>query len=335
MRSKLISNFGVSMVGFYQSIASVALIIVGVYEISEQKLTMGGLIACSMLMSRALSPMGQLALFLSRWAQTRISLRSVTRLLERQVERPQGKTFVIRDRIDGGIEFQSVLFAYPGAPVPALRNVSLKIAPGERVAIIGRSGSGKSTIAKLIAGLYEPMEGAVLVGGVDTRQLDPQQLRRSIGAVPQDPFLFNGTVRVNIAYGAEHVDDATMMRAAQEAGVDEFIKTHPMGYDLPVGERGALLSGGQRQAIVLARALVGDTSMLLLDEPSSSLDAGAELALRKRLVALRPGETLVLITHRLQLLDVVDRVIVMHGGQVVLDGPREAVMQKLTQKEAA
>jgi ATP-binding cassette subfamily C protein LapB len=219
--------------------------------------------------------------------------------------------------------------------VPALRNVSLKIAQGERVAIIGRSGSGKSTIAKLITGLYEPMEGAVLVGGVDTRQLDPQQLRRAIGAVPQDPFLFNGTVRVNIAYGAEAVDDAAMMRAAQEAGVDEFIKTHPMGYDLPVGERGALLSGGQRQAIVLARALVGDTSMLLLDEPSSSLDAGAEMTLRKRLVALRPGETLVLITHRLQLLDVVDRVIVMHGGQVVLDGPRDAVMQKLTQKEAA
>ncbi|MBG9390040.1 VCBS domain-containing protein [Caenimonas aquaedulcis] len=336
MRSKLISSFGSSMIGFYQSIAGVALVIVGVYQVSEQKLTLGGLIACSILMSRALAPMSQVAMFLARWAQTKIALRSVTRLLERAVERPEGKTFVLRDRIEGSVEFRAVTFSYPGAPVPALRNVSFSIAAGERVAIIGRSGSGKSTIAKLTTALYDAAEGSVLVGGVDTRQLDPHQLRRAIGAVAQDPFLFNGSVRVNIAYGSDAVDDHRVMDAAKEAGVDEFVRAHPMGYDLPVGERGALVSGGQRQAIVLARALVGDPSVLLLDEPSSSLDLAGEQALRARLQTLRTGETLILITHRLQLLDIVDRVIVMHDGKVAMDGPRAAVMERLARpaKEA-
>lgn len=181
---------------------------------------------------------------------------TVAQIFQRPVERPVGKSFMVRDAIDGSVELREVSFSHAGNPMPALSNVSLSIQAGERVAIIGRSGSGKSTLAKLVAGLFEPASGAVLVGGADTRQLDPQQLRRAIGCVPQDPFLFNGTLRENIAYGCAVPDDAALLTAAQQAGVDEFAKVHPQGYDMPVGERGSRLSGGQRQAVVLARALV-------------------------------------------------------------------------------
>lgn len=329
MRSKLLSSAGLSVVNFMQSMAGVAVLIAGVYAIGAGQLTMGGLIAASMLVSRALAPIGQLASLLSRWKQTRQSMDTVARIFERPVERPADKTFLVRERLDGAIEFQGVGFQYPGAPGPALVDVSLRIQPGERVAVIGRSGSGKSTLMKLISGLYEPSQGSVLVGGVDTRQLDPHQLRRAMGCVPQDPFLFNGSVRDNIAYGDDAVGDARLVQAATEAGVDEFVRTHPKGYDLPVGERGALLSGGQRQAVALARALVGQRAMLLMDEPSSSLDHVAEQFLRRRLLQRRPGETLLLITHRLPMLELVDRVIVLHEGRVQLDGPRQAVLQKL------
>lgn len=335
MKSKLISTTGLSVVNFLQSISSVVLMIVGVYLISEQQLSMGGLIACSILTSRALAPCSQLASLLSRWKQTRISMDTVAQIFQRPVERPAGKSFLVRDAIDGSVELREVSFAHAGSVMPALTNVSLRIQAGERVAVIGRSGSGKSTLAKLIAGLYEPASGAVLVGGADTRQLDPQQLRRSIGCVPQDPFLFNGTVRENIAYGCEATDDAALLEASRQAGVDEFVKVHPQGYDMAVGERGCRLSGGQRQAVVLARALVSPHSLLLLDEPSSSLDHVAEQFLRERLKQRIPGETLMLITHRLGMLDLVDRVIVMHGGQVALDGPRDAVMQQLQGGQAA
>ncbi|WP_332738602.1 type I secretion system permease/ATPase [Hydrogenophaga sp.] len=329
MKSKLISTTGLSVVNFLQSISSVVLMIAGVYLISMQQLSMGGLIACSILTSRALAPCSQLASLLSRWKQTRISMDTVAQIFQRPVERPAGKSFLVRDTIDGSVELHDVNFAHAGSALPALTHLSLRIQAGERVAIIGRSGSGKSTLAKLVAGLYEPSSGAVLVGGADTRQLDPQQLRRAIGCVPQDPFLFNGTVRENIAYGGEASDDAALLEAARQAGVDEFVKVHPQGYDMPVGERGCRLSGGQRQAVVLARALIRPRQLLLLDEPSSSLDHVAEQFLRERLKTRIPGETLMLITHRLGMLDLVDRVIVMHGGQVVIDGPRDAVLQQL------
>lgn len=331
MHSKLISTIAVSVVGFLQSIAAVALTVWGVYSISEATMTMGALIACSILASRALAPVGQLASLLSRWQQTRQSMATLDGIFKRPVERPAGKSFVVRDTLEASIELQDVSFTYNGSSVPALQKVNLSIRPGERVAVIGRSGSGKSTLAKLISGLYDPAEGAVRVGGIDVRQLDPQQLRRSIAAVPQDPFLFNGTLRENIAHGDDAVGDERVLEAAAAAGVDEFVRAHPMGYDMPVGERGSLLSGGQRQAVVLARALVGDRRVLLLDEPSSSLDFAAEHQLRTRL-SLRPaGETLILVTHRMQMLDLVDRVIVLHAGQVLMDGPRDAVLQKLSQ----
>ncbi|GAA4348752.1 type I secretion system permease/ATPase [Variovorax defluvii] len=333
MHSKLLSTVGTSLVSFLQSLSGVAVIVVGVYGVAAQQLTMGGLIACSILASRAVAPIGQLAGMLSRWKQTRQSMTTLDQIFRRPVERPAGKSFVVRDALSAAIELRGASFSYAGAPAPVLRNVSFTIQPGERVAVIGRSGSGKSTLAKLIAGLYEVSEGAVLVGGVDTRQLDPQQLRRSIAVVAQDPYLFNGTVRDNIAHGTEAADEARVLEAARAAGVDDFVRTHPLGYDMPVGERGALLSGGQRQAVVLARALIGGGRILLFDEPSNSLDFAGEGSLRARLAERRDGETLILVTHRTSMLDLVDRVIAMDAGRVLADGPPEAVLKNISPRE--
>jgi ABC-type bacteriocin/lantibiotic exporter with double-glycine peptidase domain len=203
-----------------------------------------------------------------------------------------------------------------------LNGVSLKIAPGERVAVVGRVGSGKTTLAKLLLGLYSPTDGAILVGGSDVRQLDPADLRRNIGAVMQDIWLMTGTVRQNIALGAHHPSDERVVEVAQIAGVHDFISVHPDGYNLKLGERGEGLSGGQRQAITIARALVGQPPILLLDEPTSAMDINAERQLIERLKNAIGRSTLVVITHKATLLELVDRVIVMEQGKVIADGQR-------------
>jgi ATP-binding cassette subfamily C protein LapB len=229
----------------------------------------------------------------------------------------------------GAIEFKNVGLTYPGQKLPALTDVSFRVQPGERVGLIGRIGSGKTTIEKLVLGLYEPDKGAVLIDGTDLRQLDPADLRRNIGCVPQDVFLLQGSVRENITLGATFADDAAVLRAAEIAGVDDFVNRHPMGYDMPVGERGELLSGGQRQAIAVARALLLDPPIIVLDEPTSAMDNGAENRFKARLADELADRTLLLVTHRASLLGLVDRLIVMDGGRVVADGPRDAVLKAL------
>ena len=202
---------------------------------------------------------------------------------------------------------------------------------GERVAIIGRIGSGKSTIEKLILGLYEPDTGAILVDGTDSRQLNPADLRRHIGYVPQDITLFYGTVKENIMLGMPYADDSAVLRAADIAGVTEFANRHPMGFDLPVGERGEGLSGGQRQSIVVARALLRDPPVIVMDEPSNAMDNTTEAQFKSKFGQWLEGKTLVLVTHRASLLTMVDRVIVMDGGRILADGPKEQVLEALKQ----
>ncbi|MDR1310492.1 MAG: ATP-binding cassette domain-containing protein, partial [Burkholderiaceae bacterium] len=221
-------------------------------------------------------------------------------------------------------------FSYPEAQVPALVNVSFRIQRGERVGIIGRIGSGKSTLEKLVLGLYEPSEGSVWVDGVDLQQIDPADLRRNIGYVPQDVMLFFGSVKENIVMGAPYVDDSMILRAADIAGVSEFVNRHPQGFDMQVGERGQALSGGQRQSVANARALLLNAPVLILDEPSNSLDNRSEENLKSRLAPHLEGRTLLLVTHRASLLTLVNRLIVMDGGQVIADGPKEQVMQALS-----
>ncbi|HSE76915.1 MAG TPA: type I secretion system permease/ATPase [Alphaproteobacteria bacterium] len=331
MQSRALSTIGVNFALFAQNMVYVLVVIVGVYAIAAGELTVGGLIAASILAGRAMAPMTQIAGLLVRLHQSMASFASLKRLLSLPLEREAGRNFLIRRSFRGQIEFKDVSFQYPGQKLQALEKASFFIDSGERVGIIGRIGSGKSTIGRLVLGLYQPSAGSVLLDGADIRQIDPAELRRSIGCVPQDVFLFSGTVRENICIGVPNVDDAAVLRAATIAGVDDFLKRHPQGYDLPVGEQGRLISGGQRQAIGVARALLLDPKILVLDEPTSAMDNATESRLRERLSQIATDKTLILVTHRSSMLQLVDRLIVLDGGRVVADGPKQRVLDSLAQ----
>jgi ATP-binding cassette subfamily C protein LapB len=287
------------------------------------------LIACALLTGRALAPLSQVASLMTRYHQARTALASIDRIMQLPLERPRDHEFVSRPRLKGGIEFADVSFSYPGQQVAALNRVSFRIAPGERVALIGRVGSGKTTIERLVLGLYEPASGSVLLDGVESRQWDPAELRRDIGYVPQDIVLLYGSVRDNIVLGAPHAEDAAVLQAADQAGVTEFVDRTPGGFAMQVGERGEALSGGQRQAIALARAYLLQPPLLLLDEPSNAMDNRSEELFKARLAEQLDGRTLLLITHRASLLSLVDRIIVIEAGRVAADGPREKVLAAL------
>ncbi|CAM5351717.1 type I secretion system permease/ATPase [Thauera mechernichensis] len=314
-----------------QQMVSLLTVIIGVYLISEGELTMGGLIACYLLSSRAMAPIGQVAGLLVQYHSAATAFESLEELMQRPVERPQDKRFLSRPLLRGDIEFRNVSFAYGEGEMPALREVSFTIRTGERVGILGRVGSGKTTLEKLILGLYQPTGGAVLVDGIDLRQLDPAELRRNIGYVPQDVTLFYGSLRDNIVIGMPEAGDDKVLRAARIAGIADFVDAHPHGYGMLVGERGESLSGGQRQGVAIARALVADPPILLLDEPSASMDHASEEALKQQLRAHGAGKTLIVITHRTSLLDLVDRIIVIDAGRIVADGPKAQVVDALRQ----
>ncbi|MBP5857587.1 type I secretion system permease/ATPase [Marivibrio halodurans] len=323
------SSLAMTFSGSMMQMVTVAVVVVGVYEIQEGNMTTGALVACTILSGRALAPLSQIAGIATRFHQSRQALHALDGMMKTPVERPEGRSFVTRPSFNGNIEFKNVSFTYPEAKTQALNDVTFKIEAGEKIGVIGRIGSGKSTLERLILGLYDPDEGSVLVDGTDTRQVDPADLRRAIGVVPQDVYLFWGTVRENIALGAPYADDQTILRAARIAGVDEFISRHPLGLDMPVGERGASLSGGQRQAISVARALLLDPPMLVLDEPTSAMDNTTEARFKARLGTILANKTLILVTHRGSLLSLVDRLIVMDGGRIVADGPKDIVMEAL------
>jgi ATP-binding cassette subfamily C protein LapB len=329
MRARVLSQGGVNFASLVAQGASVAVVVYGVYLIHEGNLTVGGLIAVVILTGRALAPLVQVAQLLTRFNRSMVALRSLNQIMKAPIERPVGTKFLHRPELKGAIAFKDVRFAYPGQDLEALRGLSFDVEVGERVGIIGRVGSGKSTVAKLILGLFEPTAGAVLVDGTDIRQIDPVDLRRNIGYVPQDVYLFRGSVRDNIAIAAPEADDASVLRVARLAGVDDFVSQHPLGYDMAIGERGEGLSGGQRQAVAIARALLQDPNMIILDESTSSMDTRGESAFRKRLTEVLTGRTLVLITHRASLLSMVDRLIVLDQGRVVADGPRQQVIDAL------
>jgi ATP-binding cassette subfamily C protein LapB len=329
LRSRLLSAWTVNFSVFAQQMAYVGVLLFGVYLIADDKLTMGGLIACSILTGRALAPLSQVAGLFTRYHQSRSALRSIDRLMTSEVERPLDQDFVDRPRLQGGIEFRNVSFAYGGQQAGVLKDVSFRIQPGEHVGIIGRMGSGKTTVEKLVLGLYTPDSGAVLIDGIDQRQIDPLALRRDIGHVPQDIVLFYGSVRDNIVLGAPHADDEAILRAAEIGGVADFANRSPQGFDLQVGERGERLSGGQRQAIAIARAELLAPPLMLLDEPSSAMDNRSEEQFKARLAAQLNGRTLILVSHRASLLTLVKRLIVIDQGRVVADGPKDQVLAAL------
>jgi len=328
-RLRLLSNGTLMGAQFVQQLVNVCLVVLGVYLIVDQQLSMGGLIATTFLAGRALAPLGQAAGLMMQFHNAQTSLKSLNEIMGRSVERPDNSGFVSRPALAGDIVFKDVSFKYPGQENAALRGVSLHIRAGEKVAILGRVGSGKSTLNKLILGLYQPEAGAVLVDGVDLRQLDPAELRRSIGYVAQDVTLFYGSLRDNLRMGMPLADDAALVRATHIAAMSDFVNTHPRGFDMLVGERGDTLSGGQRQCVGVARAVLGDRSILLLDEPTGAMDHSTEETVRKRLAEHMKDKTVIIVTHRNALLDLVDRLIVIDAGRIVADGPKERVVAAL------
>lgn len=328
---RLLSSSASSGSAFVQQTVNLAIVILGVWLIGERSLTMGGLIACTMLASRALAPIAQVAGLLVQYHTASTALTSLDELMKREVERPDDSSFIARGNIQGGIEFRDVSFVYPGQTAPALRNVSLQIRPGEKIGILGRIGSGKTTLEKLILGLYRPTGGAVLIDGIDQRQLDPAELRRHIGYVQQDVMLFYGSLRENITLAKPLADDVEVFKAAELGGIMELVNSHPQGLDMLVGERGESLSGGQRQGVAIARAVLHDPSILLLDEPTSAMDHTSEEAIKQRLAEFARGKTLLVVSHRTALLDLVDRLIVIDAGCIVADGPKEQVVTALRQ----
>jgi ATP-binding cassette subfamily C protein LapB len=330
-RSRLLSSLSTSFAQVAIQFSTVSVVVYGVYRISEGSLTMGALVAATILTGRALAPLGQVASMLTRLQQSRVALKALDKLMKTPVERPAERNFLHRPRVSGAIQFDRVSFAYPGRKSNALENVSFTISQGEKVGVIGKIGSGKSTLTRQIVGLYEPDEGAVLLDGTDLRQFDPADIRRNVGFVSQDNYLFYGTIRENVCVSAPFIDDASMRRAAWAAGVGDFVQRTADGYDLPVGERGTHLSGGQRQAVCIARALLLDPPVLVFDEPTSHMDNGSERRFRERLGETMGDKTVVIATHRSSLLQLVSRIIVVDAGRVVADGDKETVLEALKQ----
>lgn len=333
LRQRLVSTISINMAGSMQSFAYAGVVVYGVFAIADRTLTMGGLIACSILAGRAVAPLGQIAQLLTRLTATRTAYRQIDRMMQQPSEGPEGEGLHLGE-IQGSIEFRNVDFRYPGASELALSDVSFTIRPGEKLALIGPIGSGKSTIARLLIGLYPPTSGLILIDGTDIRQLSPKSLRRRVGALFQDNVLLTGTIRENILLGRDDVEDAELLRASQVSGAHEFISRIPNGYDLRLADRGEGLSGGQKQSIAMARALVGKPPIIVLDEPTSSVDSDTEARLMDNLKREFDGRTLVVITHRPSLLQLVDRVIVLARGKVAMDGPPDEITRRFTRPPA-
>lgn len=334
LRQRLISSIAITVAGSASTISYAGVVIVGVNLIAARELTSGGLIACSLLAGRAIAPLATISQLLGRLSATRTAYRQINAMMEQPSEGPAGEPLQIA-ALKGKIEFRNVSFRYPGASEPALQSVSFSIEPGERVALLGRVGSGKSTVTRLILGLYPPADGLVMIDGTDLRQLDPAALRAQMGVAMQDSVLMTGSVRENIMLGRPGIDDTEMLRASTLSGTHQFMGQIANGYDLKLADRGEGLSGGQRQSIAIARALAGKPPMLIFDEPSASMDAQTEQALIERLQSEVQGRTMVLVTHRPPLLQLVQRIIVMERGQIAMDGPRDKVMQQLTRPKVA
>ncbi len=313
-----------------QQLTTLLMVLVGVYLVLDGKLSTGALIASTMLAGRVLGPISGIASVITRATQTFTSLKAIDRVMNLERERPLERAYVARKIEQGRITFENVTFKYPNAPDNALEKVSFSIAPGERVGIIGRVGSGKTTVGRLLVGFYEPQEGRILIDGVDSRQYDPADLRTGTGFVLQDTELFFGKLRDNIALGKPAATDAEILQAARLSGVESFIAGHPLGYDMPIAEGGRSLSGGQKQAIGLARTLIRQPKILFLDEPTAHFDVRSETEFLERLKNIAGGEMTILVsTHRMSLLSLVTRLLVFDRGRLIADGPRDEVVAKL------
>ncbi|BCS88002.1 ABC transporter [Pseudodesulfovibrio sediminis] len=327
--AKVMANISISFSVFITQMVSVAVVITGVFLISEGELTVGGLIAANILSGRAMAPLSAVAGLLSRYQQSRMALNALDMLMSMPSERPDDKEAFHYGAIEPSLTMTDVSFSYPGTDKAVLNEVNLKLKPGEKVGIVGRTGAGKTTLGKLCVGLYQPVQGSVQVGDIDLRQMDVADLRRKVGYISQDSLLFYGTLKDNIAFGLPEADDQSINFAAEISGVNDFVRDNPAGFGMMVGERGTSLSGGQRQAVTIARAILPDPEILIMDEPSSNMDNQSEFRLKERLRKYIEDKTLIVITHRHSMLDLVDRLVIMDRGKIVVDGPKQAVLDGL------
>jgi ATP-binding cassette, subfamily C, bacterial LapB len=330
-RMRKLSAIAVNLASISQQTISIGLLIGGFYRFQEGEMTMGAIIAIIMISGRSLQPVGQLAFLVTRGKQAFATLTSLQRMMDAQDERHTAMRSIVPEIRAGHIEFRDVSFRYPNASRDALSGVNLKINPGERIGIIGRVASGKSTLGRVLSGLYAPTAGEMLVDGLDSRQYHPHQLREAFRFVSQDADVFSGTIRDNLMLGAAQADDNQLIGAVVRSGADIFLSRDAAGFDLPVGERGSQLSGGQRSLLVLARALVSPSKLLFLDEPTGSMDTQTELYFIEHLkTGLAADQALVVATHRHNMLSILDRLIVIDGGKIIADGPRDEILKHLT-----
>lgn len=325
--STSISNVNAFLVQF----STVVIVVVGVYIIAQNNLTLGGLIAAVILSSRAIVPMGQFASLISNYEQAKASYKMLDNIMNLPEEREKNKAAIHKENIDGEIKFNNVSFAY-NENKKALENISFEIKKGEKVAIIGKMGSGKSSILKLLMKLYDSNDGEIIVDGIELKQIESADIRKNFAYVSQDSVLFNGTLKENILYKSPYQSDENLLKATKIAQLLDFVNSHPLGFDLTVGERGDTLSGGQKKAISLARAIIGDYSTLLLDEPTDSMDMRTEYNLIQDLKQEIKDKTVILTTHKNSMLELVDRIIVVDNGKILIDGQKDYVLKTLMGK---
>jgi ATP-binding cassette, subfamily C, bacterial LapB len=332
MRSRVLSQAVVNLTMTLSQLVTVATVVVGVHLIHAGALTLGGLIAAVILSGRAIAPVGQVATLAVRLQQARSAFAGLQALIDKPVDRDPARRYLRMPAARGAIALDRVSFSHDPQGPTLFEQLSLGVAPGEKVAILGRNGSGKSTLLRLAAGLYEPSAGLVRIDGIDARQVDPSDLRARVALLPQAPRLFLGTLRENLelAFGDLPVDDLKLLTVLQRFGLDEMVASHPRGLDMPLGEDGLGLSGGQRQLVALARIALREPSVVLLDEPTGGLDQQAEDRVLRALAGWAAGRTLVLVTHRPKLLELVERVVVLERGKVLLDDRRDRVIEQLS-----
>ena len=334
------SNFMINFTIGMQQLNTVGLVLLGTYlihaENPAERITMGALIAAVILSGRALSPLSQIAGLATRFQQAKLALEGVNNIVQRPIERDPERKYITLDRVEGGIAFDNVSFQYQEETGAAVSDLKLNIRPGEKVGVLGRIGSGKSTMLKLASGLYDSAKGNITLDGVDMRQLDPNFLRSEVVLLSQQPRLFLGTLRENmdLARFDGYSTDQELLAALKRFGLDRIIRNHPRGLDMPLGEDGLGLSGGQKQIIALARMTLRHPKVVLLDEPTTGLDQATERMALNAVAQWSKDKTMVVVTHRPQVLQIVNRIIVMDNGKVVMDGPRDLVLQKLMQNEA-
>lgn len=331
LQSKNLQQWLSQLSSALQRFVQMAVIVLGVYLISAGKLTMGGLIACTMISSRATAPFAKLGSLITQYQNASVAMQAMDALFDTPSEYRAEGGFLSRESFSGAYEFKNVSFRYPNSELQSLTATSLKLGAGEHIAILGRIGSGKSTLSKLALGLFQATEGEIRVDGVDIRQLDPHEYRGSVGYVPQDITLFTGTLRENITLGRPSISDAQLIKAVERAGIADWVNRHPLGFDMPISERGDSVSGGQRKCIAVARALVTEPNILILDEPTGGTDQTTERIIIESLKEFIEGRTLVVITHRNSLLALVDRIVVIDRGKIVADGAKDAVVNALRQ----